>query len=81
MKIEEYFQTLPNQIISGENVDLSTDSLKEILKVAELSHGQKFYHLGCGNGDSLSLAIKEFHAEKAIGIDNDEKKILELKEN
>ena len=42
MKIEEYFQTLPNQIISGENVDLSTDSLKEILKVAELSHGQKF---------------------------------------
>ena len=74
MKIEEYFQTLPDQIISGENVDLSTNSLREILKFAELSDGQKFYHLGCGNGDSLSLAIKEFHAEKAVGIDNDEKK-------
>ena len=80
MKIEEYFQTLPDQIISGENVDLSTDSLKEILKFAELSDGQKFYHLGCGNGDSLSLAITEFHAENAVGIDNDEKKILKLKE-
>ena len=39
-----------------------------------------FYHLGCGSGNSLAIALKEFGIKKAVGIDNNDKKIKEAKE-
>jgi hypothetical protein len=38
-----------------------------------------FYHLGCGNGNGLAIALEEFGVRKAIGIDKDELKIAEAK--
>lgn len=77
MKIEEYISSLPPGIISGQQVQLLDDSLRDIFKFAGLGTNDIFYHLGCGTGNSLRIAAKEFGA-KAIGIDNDKEKITQI---
>ena len=69
MKIEEYLTTLPESILSGEDVQLPKEAFKEIFKLANLSKDDVFYHLGCGDGLGLLIAKEEFNAEKIIGID------------
>ncbi len=75
MKIEEYLKTLPQSIMTGEDVELRDDTLKEILEFASLNKDDIFYHLGCGNGNSLAIAIEEFGVKMAVGIDNNNQKI------
>ncbi|MGQ0606201.1 MAG: methyltransferase domain-containing protein [Candidatus Nitrosotenuis sp.] len=79
MKIEEYISSLPTSIISGQEVQLLDDSLREIFKFVNLGKEDVFYHLGCGTGNSLSIASKEFGA-KSVGIDNDKNKITQAKQ-
>ena len=66
MKIEEYLSTLPQSILSGEEIQIPPDTIREICKFADLGQNDTFYHLGSGNGTSLKIAI---------GIDNSEKMI------
>jgi len=75
MKLEEYLQTLPSSILSGNEVQLPDHSFRKIFEFVDLSKDDVFYHLGCGNGKGLSIALDEFGVGKAIGIDNDSKKI------
>ena len=75
MKIEEYLASLPQSILSGQDVQLPDNAFKEIFRFAELGKNDIFYHLGCGNGKGISIALEEFGVKKAIGIDVDEKKI------
>jgi len=77
VKIEEYISSLPDSIISGQEVQLLDDSLREIFKLAGLGANDIFYHLGCGTGNSLQIAAKEFGA-RAVGIDNDLEKISQI---
>ncbi|RDJ31772.1 MAG: class I SAM-dependent methyltransferase [Crenarchaeota archaeon] len=77
MKIEDYLKSLPQEIISGEDVELPTNSLRDIFRFAELSEKDVFYHLGCGTGQGLEIAIKEFNVRKAVGIDTNKEKILQ----
>ena len=79
MKIEEYLNTLPKSIITGEDVNLQDDALREIFEFASLGKNDVFYHLGCGNGHGLSIALEEFGIKKAVGIDNNNEKILAAK--
>lgn len=79
MRIEEYISSLPSSIISGEDVQLLDDTIREIFKFANLGKTDVFYHLGCGTGNSLSIAANEFGA-KAIGIDNDQSKLNHIQE-
>jgi hypothetical protein len=79
VKIEEYLQSLPSSIMSGEEVQLLDDSIRDIFRFAELGKDDVFYHLGCGSGSSLGIALDEFGARKAVGIDKDELKIAEAK--
>lgn len=81
MKIEEYLETLPENILSGEDVHLPEKSLREIFKFVDLGEKDVFYHLGCGNEKGVKMAIKEFNVKKAIGIDNNDEKIQHAKEN
>ncbi|HVZ62397.1 MAG TPA: methyltransferase domain-containing protein [Candidatus Nitrosotalea sp.] len=76
MKIEEYLSSLPSSIISGEDVELSDETIREIFRFAELTENDVFYHLGCGNGNSIAIALQEFRVKKAIGVDNNKEKIL-----
>ena len=75
MKIEEYLSTLPQSILSGEEIQIPPDTIREICKFANLGENDTFYHLGSGNGTSLKIARKEFNVKNAIGIDNSEKMI------
>ncbi|MCH8860712.1 MAG: SAM-dependent methyltransferase [Thaumarchaeota archaeon] len=80
MKIEEYLETLPKNLLSGEDVQLPEKSLREIFKFADLGKNDIFYHLGCGNEIGIEIAINEFKVKKAVGIDNNPEKIQHAKE-
>ena len=75
MKIEDYLNTLPESILSGQNVQLSTETFKEIFNFVNLGNNDVFYHLGCGDGTGLVVAREEFTSKKVIGIDNSQEKI------
>jgi Histone methylation protein DOT1 len=74
MKIEDYLSSLPSSIITGEDVELSDNTLREIFQFAELNKNDVFYHLGCGSGNSIPIALQEFMVKKAVGIDNKKNK-------
>ena len=80
MKIEEYLETLPENLLSGEDVQLPKKSFREIFKFADVGKNDIFYHLGCGNEIGIEIAINEFKVKKAVGIDNNPKKIQRAKE-
>ena len=75
MKIEEYIKSLPNDIISGNEVQLPEDSLRKIFEFLNLNENDVFYHLGCGDGEGIKIALQEFHVKNAIGVDNNKEKI------
>ena len=81
MKIEEYLDTLPKNLLSGEDVQLSEKSFREIFKLAEMNENDIFYHLGCGDEKGIEIAIKEFKVKKAVGIDSNSEKIQSAKES
>lgn len=81
MKIEEYLETLPENVLSGEDVQLPEKSLREIFEFSELGENDVFYHLGCGNGKGIEIASDEFKVKKAVGIDNNSEKIQNAKDN
>src|SRR6267143_1300425 len=84
MKIEDYLASLPQSIISGQDVQLPDNAISEIFRFVQLNKDDVFYHLGCGNGKGIEIALKEFGVKKAVGIDKEKisfaKKLLEEKE-
>ena len=81
MKFEEYLDTLPENLISGEDVQLPDKSFREIFKFAKLDSQDIFYHLGCGDEKGIEIAINEFQVKKAVGIDNNSEKIENARKN
>ena len=75
MKFEEYLDTLPKNVLSGEDVQLSEKTFREIFKFVDLGKDDIFYHLGCHDEKGLEIANKEFKIKKAIGIDNNYEKV------
>ncbi|MBI5860309.1 MAG: class I SAM-dependent methyltransferase [Nitrosarchaeum sp.] len=80
MKIEEYLKSLPENIVSGEDVQLPEKSFRNIFNFSNLGKKDIFYHLGCGDGKGIALALKEYNVKKAIGIDNNPDKIKQARE-
>ncbi len=81
MKIEEYLETLPKNLLSGEDVQLPEKSLREIFKFSNLGKDDIFFHLGCNNEKGIEIAINEFKVRKAVGIDNSLEKIQNAQKN
>jgi hypothetical protein len=79
MKIEEYLETLPDNLLSGEDVQLPEKSFRDIFKFVELDKDDIFYHLGCNDEKGIEIAINEFKVNKAVGIDNNLEKIERTK--
>ena len=75
MKFEEYLETLPKNLLSGEDVQLPEKAFREIFKFSNLGKDDIFFHLGCNNEKGIEIAINEFKVKKAIGIDNNLEKI------
>lgn len=80
MKIEDYLESLPSSIMSGDDVQLPDNSFRTIFDFVNLSENDVFYHLGCGNGKGLAIALEEYHVKKVVGIDIDKNKINEAKQ-
>ena len=78
IKLEDYLSSLPQGIISGEDVQLPERSFKDIFDFVDLGKNDVFYHLGCGNGLGVTIA-SELGVKKAVGIDLDSKKIEDAK--
>jgi len=81
LKIEEYLETLPKNLLSGEDVQLPEKSLRDIFKFLNLGKEDIFFHLGCNNEKGVEIAIDEFKVTKAVGIDNNLKKIQNAQKN
>lgn len=81
MKIEEFIESLPASIISGEDVQLPERAIRDIFDFVKLNKSDVFFHLGCGDSNSLKIALKEFFVKKAVGIDNNNKKITSIKKS
>jgi hypothetical protein len=79
MKIEEYLETLPDNLLSGEDVQLPEKSFRDIFKFVELDKDDIFFHLGCNDEKGIEIAINEFKVNKAVGIDNNLEKIERTK--
>lgn len=79
MKLEEYLETLPKGIMSGEDVQLPENSLRDIFNFVGLNENDVFYYLGCGDGKGVSIAAKEFNVRKSTGIDINNDKIIQAK--
>jgi len=79
LKIEEFLESLPQNIVSGDDVQLPDKSFREIFNFVDLGKNDIFYHLGCGDGKGVEIAIREFNVKKGIGIDNNIEKINEAK--
>jgi len=75
VKIEDYLASLPQSIISGQDVQLPDNAFREIFRFSQLNKNDVFYHLGCGNGNGIAIAAEEFGVKKSVGIDNDIEKI------
>ena len=72
MKIEEYLNTLPTEIMNGENVELPERAIRDILNFGELQQDEIFCHIGCGSGKVLSVAAE--YGAKMYGIEKNPSK-------
>lgn len=81
MKIEDYLESLPQNLVTGDDVQLSDKSFREIFNFVELGSDDIFYHLGCGDGKGVKIAIEEFNVKRGVGIDNNAQKINFAKKN
>jgi len=79
LKIEEFLESLPQNIVSGDEVQLPDKSFREIFNFVDLGKDDVFYHLGCGDGKGVEIAVREFNVKKGIGIDNNLEKIDKAK--
>jgi SAM-dependent methyltransferase len=80
MKIEEFLESIPSNIISGDDVQLPEYSFRRIFEFLDLNEKDIFYHLGCGDGKGITIALEEFNVKKAVGIENNKEKIQQAKE-
>lgn len=80
MRIEEYIQSLPSDIISGESVTIPNHTIKDILDFADAKAGERFCHLGCGRGEALQMAHSKY-SMKVCGVESNFEKVKDARQN
>ncbi len=80
LKIDEFISHLPSEVISGHDVRIADNVFRDIFKFSKLSPDDIFYYIGFGNNSkSLEIAKEEFSVRKVIGIDDNEKFVINAK--
>jgi len=69
LELDEFLSTLPKSIVTGEAVSLPDGVVRKIFKFAKLKKSDVFYHLGCGEGNVVAIAAREFGVKKSVGIE------------
>ena len=72
MELADFLSSLPQTVIRGDAVSLNDNVIRKILNFAKLKKKDIFCHLGCGDGNAVMIAAKEFGIRKSIGIEIDE---------
>ena len=71
MELDDFLSSLPQSVIKGDTVSLRDNVVRKIFNFAKLKKSDIFYHLGCGEGNAVAIAAKEFHVKKSVGIEID----------
>jgi protein-L-isoaspartate O-methyltransferase len=71
LELGDFLSSLPQSVLRGERVSLTDNVIRKIFNFAKLKKGDIFCHLGCGEGNTVAIAAKEFGVKKAIGIEID----------
>jgi trans-aconitate methyltransferase len=61
--------SLPESVINGENITLPDSVVRKLFRFAEINDEDIFYHLGCGVGNTVQIAAKEFGVKRSIGVE------------
>jgi trans-aconitate methyltransferase len=69
LEIDELLSSLPQSIVSGDAISLPDNVIRKILNFAKLKKSDVFYHLGCGEGNAVAIAVIEFGVKKSIGVE------------
>jgi trans-aconitate methyltransferase len=69
LELDEFLSTLPRSIVTGEAVSLPDSMVRKIFKFEKLKKSDIFYHLGCGEGNTVAIAAREFGVKKSVGIE------------
>lgn len=71
LNINEFLSTLPQNVVRGDDVSLPDNVVRKMFKLANLRKSDSFYHLGCGRGNAVAIAAKEFGVKKSVGVEID----------
>jgi protein-L-isoaspartate O-methyltransferase len=71
LELGDFLSSLPQSVLRGERVSLTDNVIRKIFNFAKMKKGDIFCHLGCGEGNTVAIAAKEFGVKKAIGIEID----------
>lgn len=55
----------------GDPILFTNPQIRRMLSLARIGPNDVFYDLGCGFGQNLIVAMKEFNVRKAVGIESD----------
>ena len=71
MELGDFLSSLPQTVIKGDRVSLTDNVVRKIFKFAKLKKSDVFFHLGCGEGNAVDIAAKEFGVKKSVGVEVD----------
>jgi trans-aconitate methyltransferase len=61
--------SLPENVLMGDDITLPESVIKKIFRFGEINNDDIFYHLGCGAGNAVQIAAKEFGVKRSIGVE------------
>lgn len=70
MDISEFVSSLPENVLTGNDISLPDIVIRKIFRFGELKYDDIFYHLGCGVGNTVEIAAKEFGVKRSIGVES-----------
>ncbi|MDQ3561956.1 MAG: methyltransferase domain-containing protein, partial [Thermoproteota archaeon] len=71
MELGDFLSSLPQSLLRGERVSLADNVIRKLFNFAKLKKSDIFCHLGCGEGNAVAIAAKEFGVKKSVGIEID----------
>jgi protein-L-isoaspartate O-methyltransferase len=71
LELGDFLSSLPQSVLRGERVSLTDNVIRKIFNFAKLKKGDTFCHLGCGDGNAVAIAVKEFGVKKSVGVEID----------
>jgi trans-aconitate methyltransferase len=71
LELGDFLSSLPQSVLRGERVSLTDTVVRKIFNFAKLKKSDIFCHLGCGEGNAVAIAAKEFGVKKSVGIEID----------